>query len=57
MINAVGAYLVSFYYMLYGFASSVVIASQQTSLVLEGRHNADRGWISELKKTGEALVQ
>nr|AII99858.1 chitinase [Cicer arietinum] len=29
---------------------------QQTSLVLEGRHNADRGWISELKKTGEALI-
>ncbi|KAG5056271.1 hypothetical protein JHK85_008781 [Glycine max] len=27
-----------------------------TSLVLEGRHNADRGWISELKKAGEALI-
>jgi len=43
--------------LLYGFASSVAIASQQTSLVLEGRHNADRGWILELKKTGEALVK
>ncbi|XP_004512315.1 uncharacterized protein [Cicer arietinum] len=32
------------------------LKSQQTSLVLEGRHNADRGWISELKKTGEALI-
>ncbi|KOM52961.1 hypothetical protein LR48_Vigan09g162000 [Vigna angularis] len=29
---------------------------QQTSLVLEGRHNADRGWISELRKSGEALI-
>ncbi|XP_061352997.1 uncharacterized protein LOC133297808 isoform X2 [Gastrolobium bilobum] len=32
------------------------LKSQQTSLVLEGRHNADKGWISELKKTGEALI-
>ncbi|KAK2373387.1 chitinase domain-containing protein [Trifolium repens] len=32
------------------------LKSQQTSLVLEGRHNSDRGWISELKKTGEALI-
>ncbi|TKY61270.1 Chitinase domain-containing protein 1 [Spatholobus suberectus] len=32
------------------------LKSQQTSLILEGRHNADRGWISELKKTGEALI-
>ncbi|ESW19289.1 hypothetical protein PHAVU_006G111900 [Phaseolus vulgaris] len=32
------------------------LKSQQTSLVLEGRHNADRGWISELRKTGEALI-
>ncbi|KAL2661621.1 hypothetical protein GLYMA_03G256800v4 [Glycine max] len=32
------------------------LKSQQTSLVLEGRHNADRGWISELKKAGEALI-
>ncbi|XP_020210756.1 chitinase domain-containing protein 1 [Cajanus cajan] len=32
------------------------LKSQQTSLVLEGRHNADRGWMSDLKKTGEALI-
>ncbi|KAE9616041.1 putative glycoside hydrolase family 18, catalytic domain, glycoside hydrolase superfamily [Lupinus albus] len=32
------------------------LKSQQTSLVLEGRHNADRGWISELRKSGEALI-
>ncbi|CAI8588406.1 unnamed protein product [Vicia faba] len=32
------------------------LKSQQSSLVLEGRHNADKGWISELKKTGEALI-
>ncbi|KAK7338042.1 hypothetical protein VNO77_18639 [Canavalia gladiata] len=31
------------------------LKSQQTSLVLEGRHNADKEWISELKKT-EALI-
>ncbi|KAF1869944.1 hypothetical protein Lal_00017522 [Lupinus albus] len=38
------------------YSHIVVIASQQTSLVLEGRHNADRGWISELRKSGEALI-
>ncbi|KAK7285797.1 hypothetical protein RJT34_20578 [Clitoria ternatea] len=32
------------------------LKSQQTSLVLEGRHNADREWISELRKTGKALI-
>ncbi|CAJ1961278.1 unnamed protein product [Sphenostylis stenocarpa] len=32
------------------------LKSQQTNLALEGRHNADRGWISELRKTGEALI-
>ncbi|KAF7826162.1 chitinase domain-containing protein 1 [Senna tora] len=32
------------------------LKSQQTSLVLEGRHNADRGWISELRKSGDALI-
>ncbi|XP_058777617.1 uncharacterized protein LOC131651909 [Vicia villosa] len=32
------------------------LKSQQSSLVLEGRHNADRGWISELRKSGEALI-
>ncbi|CAK8540177.1 unnamed protein product [Lathyrus sativus] len=32
------------------------LKSQQSSLVLEGRHNADRGWISELKKAGKALI-
>ena len=43
--------------LLYGFASSVFIASKQTNFVLEGRHYADRRWISELRKAGEALVQ
>ncbi|KAK2650093.1 hypothetical protein Ddye_017582 [Dipteronia dyeriana] len=32
------------------------LKSQGNSLVLEGRHNADRGWISALRKSGEALV-
>ncbi|XP_027932589.1 chitinase domain-containing protein 1 isoform X1 [Vigna unguiculata] len=32
------------------------LKSQQTSLVLEGRHNADRGWISALRTSGEALI-
>ncbi|KAL5792256.1 hypothetical protein ACOSP7_000850 [Xanthoceras sorbifolium] len=32
------------------------LKSQGTSLVLEGRHNADMGWISELRMTGESLV-
>ncbi|KAI9109920.1 hypothetical protein K1719_018961 [Acacia pycnantha] len=32
------------------------LKSQQTSLVLEGRHNADTGWISELKNAGDALL-
>ncbi|XP_031262968.1 chitinase domain-containing protein 1 [Pistacia vera] len=32
------------------------IKSQGTSLILEGRHNADKGWISELRMNGDALV-
>ncbi|XP_057720976.1 uncharacterized protein LOC130935301 [Arachis stenosperma] len=32
------------------------LKSEQTNLVLEGRHNVDRGWISDLKKAGEALI-
>lgn len=32
------------------------LKSQETELVLEGRHNADRGWISELKKAGNAKI-
>ncbi|KAJ0112762.1 hypothetical protein Patl1_00582 [Pistacia atlantica] len=31
------------------------IKSQGTSLILEGRHNADKGWISELRMNGDAL--
>jgi hypothetical protein len=34
----------------------VVVTSQGTGLVLEGRHNADMGWISELRRNGNALV-
>lgn len=32
------------------------VTSQGTELILEGRHNADRGWISELRMKGGALV-
>ncbi|XP_054782959.1 uncharacterized protein LOC129290263 [Prosopis cineraria] len=32
------------------------LKSQQNSLVLKGRHNADKGWISELKNTRDALI-
>lgn len=31
-------------------------SSQGNGLVLEGRHNADKGWIEELRTTGNALV-
>lgn len=37
------------------FQSILSIASQGTSLILEGRHNADAGWLLELRK-GDALV-
>ncbi|CAN0899115.1 Chitinase domain-containing protein 1 [Linum grandiflorum] len=32
------------------------LKSQGSELVLEGRHNADRGWISELRENGDVLV-
>lgn len=32
------------------------LKSQGVNLVLEGRHNADRGWISELRKKGDAQI-
>ncbi|KAI4328893.1 hypothetical protein L6164_021213 [Bauhinia variegata] len=32
------------------------LKSQQASLVLEGRHNADKRWISELRMAGKALI-
>ncbi|KAJ4831814.1 hypothetical protein Tsubulata_040605 [Turnera subulata] len=32
------------------------LKSQGSGLVMEGRHNADQGWISELRKNGDALV-
>lgn len=32
------------------------IGSQGTGLSLEGRHNADMGWISELRRSGDAWV-
>ncbi|KAF5953192.1 hypothetical protein HYC85_011136 [Camellia sinensis] len=32
------------------------LKSQGTKLVLEGRHNADKGWLSELRMKGNALV-
>ncbi|XVF22400.1 hypothetical protein REPUB_Repub12eG0169100 [Reevesia pubescens] len=32
------------------------LKSQGSSLILEGRHNADKGWISELRMRGDALL-
>lgn len=32
------------------------LKSQGSSLILEGRHNADKGWMSELRMRGDALV-
>ncbi|KAJ9188243.1 hypothetical protein P3X46_003615 [Hevea brasiliensis] len=32
------------------------LRSQGTDLTLQGRHNADKGWISELRMKGDALV-
>ncbi|KAF2324866.1 hypothetical protein GH714_020858 [Hevea brasiliensis] len=32
------------------------LRSQGTDLILQGRHNADKGWISELRMKGDALV-
>ncbi|GAV84329.1 Glyco_hydro_18 domain-containing protein [Cephalotus follicularis] len=32
------------------------LKSQRSSLILEGRHNADLGWIKELRIKGDALV-
>ncbi|KAL5727069.1 hypothetical protein ACHQM5_000301 [Ranunculus cassubicifolius] len=32
------------------------LKSEGTQLILEGRHNADLGWMSELRKNGHALV-
>nr|XP_023911384.1 chitinase domain-containing protein 1 [Quercus suber] len=32
------------------------LKSQGTGLILEGRHNADVGWISELRRSGDAWV-
>ncbi|KAL8554143.1 hypothetical protein ACS0TY_002386 [Phlomoides rotata] len=32
------------------------LKSQGTKLVLEGRHNADKGWIAEIKRTGNSQI-
>ncbi|XP_015577356.1 chitinase domain-containing protein 1 [Ricinus communis] len=32
------------------------LKSKGSELILEGRHNADRGWLSEIRKNGDALV-
>lgn len=32
-------------------------ASEGSKLVLHGRHNADRGWISDIRMKGNALVR
>ncbi|KAL0290802.1 UNVERIFIED_CONTAM: Chitinase domain-containing protein 1 [Sesamum calycinum] len=32
------------------------LKSQGTKLVLEGRHNADKGWIMEIRRTGNAQI-
>ncbi|KAG2725501.1 hypothetical protein I3760_01G069200 [Carya illinoinensis] len=37
-------------------ALAYITPCQGTSLILEGRHNADTGWISELRRSGDALV-
>jgi hypothetical protein len=41
--------------LLYEFLFILFVASQGASLILEGRHNADIGWISELR-SGDAWV-
>ncbi|CAN1309217.1 Rhodanese-like domain-containing protein 4, chloroplastic [Linum perenne] len=41
----------------YGIRNSEMLILQGSELVLEGRHNADRSWISELREeNGDALV-
>ncbi|KAI3449260.1 hypothetical protein Pfo_005925 [Paulownia fortunei] len=32
------------------------LKSQGTKLVLEGRHNADKGWITEIRRTGNSQI-
>ncbi|PIN13887.1 putative member of glycosyl hydrolase family 18 [Handroanthus impetiginosus] len=32
------------------------LKSERTKLVLEGRHNADRGWITEISRTGNSQI-
>lgn len=32
-----------------------VVSEGTTGLILEGRHNAHKGWISELRKKGDVL--
>ncbi|XP_050235750.1 uncharacterized protein LOC126685828 [Mercurialis annua] len=32
------------------------LKSKGTELILEGRHNADKGWLSEIRRSGNALV-
>ncbi|XP_057805801.1 uncharacterized protein LOC131020795 [Salvia miltiorrhiza] len=32
------------------------LKSQGTKLVLEGRHNADKGWIADIKRTGNSQI-
>ncbi|GMI69582.1 hypothetical protein like AT4G01040 [Hibiscus trionum] len=32
------------------------LKSQGSSLILEGRHNADKGWMSDLRMRGDALI-
>lgn len=44
------------FHKLHKFPFIFSVASQGTSLILEGRHNADAGWLSELRMKGDALV-
>ena len=37
--------------------SILCVASKGTNLVLEGRHNADKGWMAELRQRGNVQVK
>ncbi|KAF3955896.1 hypothetical protein CMV_018932 [Castanea mollissima] len=42
--------------LLYEFLFILFVASQGTGLILEWRHSADVGWISEFRRSGDAWV-
>ena len=53
LLNLRTAYSIT---LLYEFLFILFVASQATGLILEGRHNADVGWILELRTSGDAWV-